>query len=447
MTIPSSKHSTDIGRLLDEGPWTPMQKLVVVLVAVAIILDGFDGQLIGFAIPVMIKEWGVTRSDFGPVIAAGLVGMAIGSASAGLIADRFGRRYVLIASVVLFGIATSLIGLSQNVIDLGIFRLIAGIGIGGALPTSTTMTAEYTPASHRTMAITATIVCVPLGGALAGVFSSFAIPLLGWRGMFFIGGLLPLALSVVLLVMLPESPRFLSRIPSRWTDLRHLLVRMSRPVNKDASFTDVSELDAGQREGFSSLFKRGRLRDTILIWTAFFLNLLAVYTAFSWLPAMLVSEGLDLSVAGHGLTYYNFGGILGALLCAWAITRFGSRWPLVLCCAGGALSAFALLFLDIAQNTTLLFLGFGIHGLFVNAVQSTMFALCAYVYPTSIRATGTAAALFVGRFGSIFSAFAGAGVISFGGASAYLTMLGIALLGVLISLMMVSRHIPAMTRS
>lgn len=209
------QRTVDIGRILDDGPWTTMQKVVVVLAALSIVADGFDGQLIGFAIPLIIKEWGVTRADFAPVVASGLIGMGIGSACAGLFADRFGRRLAVIGSVLVFSLATCAIGFSQNLWTIAALRFVAGLGIGGALPTSTTMTAEYTPARSRTMAITATIVCVPLGGMLAGVFAGFILPAFGWRALFWFGGMLPLVLALVLFLRLPESPRFLAHHHAR----------------------------------------------------------------------------------------------------------------------------------------------------------------------------------------------------------------------------------------
>src|SRR6185437_9379105 len=166
----------DIGRVLDDGPFTLIQKIVVLLAALSIVVDGFDSQLIGFAIPVLIKEWGIARSAFVPVLAAGLIGMGIGSACAGLFADRFGRRWAVIGSVLLFGAATCGISFAPDIGTMAVLRLIAGLGIGGALPSSTTMTAEYTPARSRTLAITATIVCVPLGGMIAGLFAHVILP-------------------------------------------------------------------------------------------------------------------------------------------------------------------------------------------------------------------------------------------------------------------------------
>lgn len=432
----------DIGRVLDEGTFTGFQKMVVILAALSIVMDGFDGQLIGFAIPSLIKEWGVTRNAFAPAVAAGLVGMGLGSAFAGLFADRFGRRLAIIGSVFVFGIATSLISLSPDITTIAILRFFAGLGIGGALPVSTTITAEFSPARIRTFAVTATIVCVPLGGMLAGLFANLVLPHYGWRGLFLLGGMLPVAFSVLLWFCIPESPRYLARQPDRWDELRSLLARMSRTISAGMRFTDAREQDSRPKAGFGALFAEGRARDTIAIWLAFFMNLLAVYSAFSWLPTMLAGEGLSPSVAANGLTAYNIGGVFGALLCAVVIGRFGSRVPMLLCCLAAAGTAFALRSLDVSSQTTLLVAGIGLHGLFVNAVQCTMYALCAYIYPTQVRATGTAGALAFGRLGAILSAFAGAIVITQGGASGYLAMLGGAMLFVFVTLLMVSKHIP-----
>ncbi|MBS0542932.1 MAG: MFS transporter, partial [Proteobacteria bacterium] len=386
------------------------------------------------------------RTAFAPAVAAGLVGMAVGSASAGLVADRIGRRLVLVASVFLFGAATCAIGFAPDVATIAALRFVAGLGIGGALPSASTMTAEFTPAHRRTLAVTATIVCYPLGGMLAGLFATAILPLLGWRGLFWIGGALPVAYSMLLLTALPESPRYLARRQPRWPELRRLLARMARPARPDTAFVDAVEQVAEQRAGFGSLFEASRVRDTLAIWGGFFMVMLATYSAFSWLPTMLAAEGLPMTLASSGLTAYNLGGVLGALGCALAITRFGSRRALIVCCIGAALSAFALKGIDIAQNTSWLMLGLGLHGMFVNAVQAPMYALCAYVYPTIVRATGTASALSFGRLGAILSSFAGAAVITAGGASAYLSLLGFAMVFALVALAIVKRHIPGRAR-
>jgi len=182
----------DVSRAIDDGVITNVQKMAYLLAALAIVMDGFDGQMIGYAIPAIIKEWGIARSAFSFAVATGLMGMAIGSLSAGVLSDRFGRKPVLIASILLFGSATVTIGLAPDVTAIAIIRFFAGLGIGAALPAATTLTAEFIPLRTRTMAVITACVCYPLGGMLAGLAAGQILPVFGWRVFFFIGGSLPI---------------------------------------------------------------------------------------------------------------------------------------------------------------------------------------------------------------------------------------------------------------
>ena len=445
----TSPARVDIGQTLDYGPFTALQKWVVFLAALAIVLDGFDGQLIGFAIPLIIKEWGITKAAFAPAVAAGLVGMAVGMALAGVVADRIGRRLVLSSSVLLFGLATIAIGFSPDVLTIIVLRFVAGLGIGGALPSSSTMTAEYSPARARTLAVTITIVCFPLGGMLAGIFAGVVLPIHGWRGLFWIGGAIPVLASLVMFAVLPESPRFLAHHRARWPELVKLLGRMERATPAGTEFADATEgvtTVSGKKGGFRTLFSPAYARDMIGLSLAFFMVVLALYTAFSWLPTMLTNEGIPVTVASQGLTAYNLGGVIGALLCALFINRFGSRWPMVFACLLAGASAFAMMGLNVQNNVSMLIFGFGIHGLFVNAAQVSLYALCAYVFATEVRATGTATALAVGRIGGILSAFTGAAVITASGADGYLATLAGAMICAALALLIVRRHIPPVSR-
>ena len=442
MSSPSAAQSLDVGHTLDHGPFSTLQKIVVTMAALSIILDGFDGQLIGFAIPVIMKEWGLQRSAFAPAVASGLLGMAVGSMFAGYVADRLGRRMVVIGSVLLFGGTTIGIGFSHDITTITLLRFIAGLGIGGVLPSASTLSAEFAPLRYRTLAVTATIVSYPLGGMLAGLFAAWILPTLGWRAMFWIGGTLPILYALLLLVKLPESPRYMSRNEAHWPRLRALLNRMERPVDPHTRFSDSVEQASEQRAaGLSSLFRDGQARDTLAVWIGFFMVMFASYTAFSWLPSMLTAEGLPVSIASTGLTFYNLGGVIGALGFAWAISRFGSRWPLMLAAAGAAASALTLKGVNFQENAAVLMLGLGVHGFFVNSVQAPMYALCAYIYTTRIRATGTAAALSFGRLGAILSSFTGAAIITSSGANGYLNLLGVAMICAFVALASVKRHI------
>jgi AAHS family 4-hydroxybenzoate transporter-like MFS transporter len=447
-TTATGAHATfDIGHSLDHGPFSPLQKLIYALAAFALILDGFDGQMIGFAIPAIIKEWGITRGAFSTAVAAGLFGMAVGGISAGVIADRIGRRTVLIGSVFLFGACTFLIGFAPDVTAITIIRFFAGLGIGAALPTATTLTAEYTPLRLRTLAVTLTVICYPLGGMLAGLFASSILPVYGWRYLFWVGGLLPVIYSVVLWFTLKESPRYLAGRSDKWPQLRILLSKMSRSIASDAEFYDSKEQGQTQRASFSALFSEGRARDTLGLCVCFFMTLLSIYSAFSWLPTMLTTEGLSPSLASMGLTAYNLGGVIGAIICALAISRLGSRWPMIIFCALAAGSALLLKSVNISEHTQGFLLGLGVHGMFINAVQCSSYALCAHIYPTVMRVTGTATALSFGRFGAILSSFVGAAMITSGGSDSYLNLLGGSMVFSLLALVMIRNHIPAVRRN
>jgi AAHS family 4-hydroxybenzoate transporter-like MFS transporter len=439
-TAPAAGASLDVTNAIDGGHFTGLQKLTYLLAALAIIVDGFDGQMIGYAIPLIMKEWGVTRAAFSVAVASGLAGMAIGSLSAGVLADKLGRKPVLIASILLFGISTMLIGQAGDVTAIALIRFFAGLGIGAALPAATTLTAEYIPLRFRTMAVTTAIVCYPAGGMLAGLAAAQILPSQGWRAFFLFGGAMAVAYAVFLIFALRESPKYLARLPSRWEELRALMAKMAHEVAHIREFTD-GLIESSRRGSIAELFRQGRAHDTSWMWLAFFMIQLSIYTAYSWLPTMLTTEGLSPALAGMGLTAYNFGGIFGAVLCAAAINRYGSRWPMIFWAAMSAVTAMGLKLVPITEAADTFLWGLGLHGLFVTALQCSMFALCAHIYPTTIRTTGAASAMAFGRIGAFTSAFAGAAMITAGGASAYLNLLGGSMLVTMLGLAMVRGHI------
>ncbi len=184
----SASEPVDIGRVLDAGHWGGFQKFVVALAALAIVFDGVDIQVLGVAIPALMKDWGFARSAFAPVIALGLAGMACGSVIGGIIGDRFGRRRALIGSVLTLGILTALSAHATGLASLTILRFIAGLGFGGALPNASALSSEYVPQRYRPFAITLTIVCVPLGASIAGLVAAQVLAARGWPALFTLGG-------------------------------------------------------------------------------------------------------------------------------------------------------------------------------------------------------------------------------------------------------------------
>jgi AAHS family 4-hydroxybenzoate transporter-like MFS transporter len=299
------------------------------------------------------------------------------------------------------------------------------------------------PARHRAFAVTATIVCVPLGATLAGLLAIPMLPALGWRGLFAIGGVTSLAVAAALIRWLPESPRFLARHPARRDRLIDVLRRLGHDVPAGAEFTDPGERHVG-RASFGALFVRESAVDTIALWSAFFFCLLAVYSGFNWIPSMLTGAGLDATVANAGITAYNLGGVIGALGGGLAIRHFGSRPTMMGMAAAAAAVAMGLSAMTLSPGMPAapIVAVLGLAGALINAVQVTMYALAANVYSTAIRATGVGTATSVGRLGAILSTYAGASALELGGHTSFFVLVAAAMAAVCVSLAFVRHHIP-----
>lgn len=446
------KHVLDAGRLIDEGPWSRYQKLLVVGIALAIVVDGLDNQLLPNAIPVLITEWGMPRAAFTSALAIGPFGMMIGGLLGGLAGDRFGRRPTLITCVVLFGVLTCVMALVGSIGALSVLRLLAGIGLGGAMPNAATLSSEYVPTRQRAFAVTATIVCIPLGGALAGEIAALVIPVSGWRALFVVGGGLAIVIGGLLWRLVPESPKFLARNPQRWPELTEILRRSGQNVPDGAAFVvpeeSVASSTLSQRVG--SLFSKGFARDTLALWASFFFGLMVNYVIILLLPALLTSAsvGFTQPAASRALAVSNYGGIAGALLGAIVLQRIGSRIAMLGMCVAAIVCGVVLsgTTLDPA-NTFGFLLVLLLAGALINGVQTTMYALAAHVYPTSIRSTGVGTAVAVGRIGNVLAAYAGSLAIDRGGASSFFLLWSILMAVVFVTLACIRRHVPGTMRA
>src|SRR5262245_13616148 len=338
MAAVTSVQTIDVGSTLDNSPWTPYQKLLIAATASTIIFDGLDNQLLNAALPALMREWSLTRPAFVPAQTAGMIGMMIGGALGGIAGDRLGRRIALLGSVVAFGLLTMLVPLAGGVGALTVLRFFAGFGLGGAMPNAAALSSEYVPKRKRPFAVTLTVVCIPLGGSLAGLIGGWVLPRFGWRGLFFVGGLLPLLLTPILVKLLPESPRFLARLPERWPQLRAQLRRLGHHVPDDARFADVTE-QAIAKVSVRELLVPAYRRDTFALSASYFFCLLSVYMGVTWVPSVLTGAGFTVGTASYGLTAFNFGGVVGAILGAILIMRLGSRLTMLVMTAGVVLGA------------------------------------------------------------------------------------------------------------
>lgn len=435
---------------IDGRPLGSFQIWAVLMIAATVVLDGLDNQMLGLAAPSIIAEWGVRREDLGTVFALAFVGMAIGTLAAGSFSDRFGRRWSLLAGTGIFGVATLATGFSIEFWQVAVLKVVAGIGLGGVPGTATAMIAEFTPARWRSVAVTFGVVCVSIGGIIGGIAAALIVPTLGWRWLFYIGGVATICFVVFLWFVLPESPRFLATRPDRRAQLERLLIRMGLSPDDARDSEEVADPLSEQPRlaPISALFRGSMRRDTLALSIAMFAGMFMIYLMFNWAPTLLFSVGFDLGTASLGLTSFNLGGTMGAMIASLAIIRFGSRPVLILMALTGACVCgfLALMPMGTGMDTLPVLAGLIALGLFASAAQSAMFAVGAHAFPTELRGRGLGVMGAAGRVGAIVSALAGAILIGAGNDGFFGALAGLMLINAL-GFMAIRGHVPRIVRS
>jgi AAHS family 4-hydroxybenzoate transporter-like MFS transporter len=287
----------------------------------------------------------LSAGAFGVIFAAGLLGLTIGAFVLGPIADRLGRKIVILGSTCAFGILALLTAMADSMTQLLVYRLLTGIGLGGALPNLIALTNEYVPNRLKSTLVMLMYCGFPLGATIGGLLSVPLIEHLGWRSVFIFGGLAPLLLLPVLIFRLPESIRFLAMRPGAGKKVARIIAKIDRSASAEAFISSI-RLEArppasDARFPALALFAEGRGRTTFLLWSAFFLNLLVMYFLVNWLPSLLTRSGLALSYAIFSTALLNLGGVVGAIVLGRLLDK---RDPyLILGCAYAASACFIAL--------------------------------------------------------------------------------------------------------
>jgi AAHS family 4-hydroxybenzoate transporter-like MFS transporter len=434
---------TDISRTIDAGAWSGYQKLAVVIAALAIILDGFANQALPASIPMLIKMWHVKRDVFNVVSTAGYVGMMVGTILFGIVGDKIGRRPTLMSCVLLFALPTIAISFVGDANTMAVLRLIGGMGLGGCMPNAAALLAELTPARYRPMAVTSGIVGIPIGGTLGGFLAS-AVPAEHWQNLYLMAGLVPVAIAAIMFFILPESPRFLAVREGRKADLVKLMAKFGNPIDPNLPAVDSLDKPAKIKVGVGALFSKEYAQDTVGLWGAMFFTLLSVYGVINWLPAILGAAHYPGPMTGTGLMWFNIGGIVAALGGAACFNRFGSKLSLAVLCIGAIASSAWLYFIPLDPNASpvTLLAALCLQGGFINAVQTTMYALAAFVYVTEMRGAGVGWAVGFGRIGSIVSPMVGSYLIDAFGPHAFFGGFGVTMCISLLSLLLIRKHMP-----
>lgn len=404
----------DVQKLIDTGRFSGYQFLVAFLCFVIIAIDGFDTAIIGFIAPSLTTEWGLSPAQLAPLLAAGLVGLAVGSFVAGPLGDRIGRKVVLVLSVLFFGIWTLASAYADTLFTLTLFRFLTGLGLGGAMPNAITLTSEYSPQRSKSIVVTIMFCGFTLGSGLGGLLAAQMIPDYGWRSVLLLGGYVPIVCAFLLWFLLPESVRFLVLRRPDGAKIAAILRRIApgTPVPAGVSFFIPEPPAASKRSPVAQLFAPQLSFGTLALWAAFFMSLLVVYLLTNWLPTLFKDAGFPLAKAALVAAMYQVGGTVGAIAIGAMMDRYNPYKVL----GFSYLASIVFIALIGFLYTDLLVLNLAVAGVgfCISGSQVGANALAASFYPTSNRVTGVSWALGVGRCGAILGSLMGGALLGAG---------------------------------
>lgn len=400
----------DVPQWIDRQKLSSFQIVVAVICGIAVLLDGFDAQIIGFVAPAVIAEFKIPSQALAKVFSAGLFGILVGCLFLAPLADWLGRRWIMIVSVFVFAVATLATAWVSDLDELLILRFVTGVGLGACMPNALALTSEYAPTRMRGALTAWMFTGFSVGAFLGGILAAQIIPVLGWRSVFAIGGLLPLVLCLVMIFVLPESVRHLAAKNAPAGRVGALLARIHADpqISANARFFISEEHSPGFT--LPHLFKEGRGSGTILLWIMFFLMLFDVFLLASWTPTVLIGAGLSREQAVYAGATQQAGSVLATILLGPLFDKLGfyrTLVPLLLAAAVGVV-VMGLAGTNLALvDTAAFFAGAGVMG-----GQTSLIVLAGAYYPTFIRATGVGWGLGIGRTGAIVGPLVGGAMLA-----------------------------------
>ena len=406
--LSDSRRALTVNEIIDERPVSTFQATTILSCGLVLLLDGFDTQAMGFLVPPIAEELGVPLSAFGTVLSAGLFGLMLGAMGSGPIADRWGRKWAIIVSAFVFGGFSLLTPQADTIGELVLLRFLTGLGLGGAMPNVVSLASEYAP--KRLQPILVTLIFVGMGGGavLASLVGGALIPIWGWRSVFYVGGILPIVLALVLIKTLPESVRFLTEKGGDPVRIRAIVRRIAPELAEAPIAATIPDRHTGV--AVRHLFTEGRAAGTLLLWIPFFMNLLILYFILSWLPSLLRQAGMPVTAGITAVMSFSLGGIVGTILQGPLMKALGV-FPAILCEFVISLALVVTASLIFANFPVMMTVTF-VLGISVQGAQAGMNALSAMYYPTVIRSTGVGWALGIGRIGSIIGPIIGGFMLS-----------------------------------
>ncbi|HKV74647.1 MAG TPA: MFS transporter [Gemmatimonadales bacterium] len=389
----------DIPAVIDRRPIGSFQLAIFIILGVTVIMDGFDVQAMGFVAPAIIRDLGVNKTEMGPVFGAGLIGMLVGSLALSVVADRLGRRPVLIGATLFFAAAMLATSQAGTLNELKGLRFLTGCGLGAIMPNAVALACEYAPRRRRVTLMILVSCGLTMGAVVGGLVSTALIPRYGWPSVFYVGGVVPLVAAALMVRFLPESLQFLALRGGSNERIGRSLARIDPGIEFGPATTFAAAETADRGVSFINLLREGRARTTVLLWAVNFLNLFNLYFLANWLPTIATDAGMSSSRALLLGTTLQIGGVIGALALGPMIEAAGYRWILVP--LYGITTVTIALIGQPGLMTATLFLVVLVSGIGIIGSQPALNALAASYYPTDLRSTGVGWALGIGRVGAI----------------------------------------------
>lgn len=392
----------DVSRLIEEQKIGRFAFMLILCTWAVMFTDGYELAAMSYAAPALIRSWHIARAELGPVFAVNLVGIMIGSFVFGYVGDRFGRKRAIVFGTLLYGGLTLVTAWATTLDQLFYLRLLAGVGIGGAVPNAFVLVSEFAPKRQRATWVTVMFTGYTLGASFGGVVSASLIPRFGWQVVFWLGGFVPLAIVPWLYLVMPESLRYLI-LQSRGRErlMRHI-VRISKQLRNGLEVTPHTRFSLSDESGVARFSPRllfsGRLRSiTPVLWLAYIANSMALFFLQNWLPVLIEAVGVKSQQAALVSSMFPLGGTVGALVLMRLVDRRGAVLITILPLVGFPIVAT----LGMGMTATLLFYAVFAVGFCVAGTQAGLNAVASMVYPTAYRAKGTGTALGVAKIGSI----------------------------------------------
>ncbi len=398
MPDPSSSSSSAEARL-ESQRLGPLQLRVAFICMLAQMFDGYDITSIGMAVPSLSAAWHIPGPAFANTFVMSSVGIMVGALLSGPAGDRLGRKPVLIVSLMFLTVSSIACVYATSIPQLIAWRFVTGIGIGGIMPATVALTSDYVPERLRAPIVMVIFTGNPLGGFLGGQAIAQLLPHFGWQVIFWMGGLLPLALIPVMLFWLPESPRFLLTRPHMTTRTERLLQTLNIEPSAATGGYASHEVDVARGNPVAGLFRDGLATTTVFVWILYFANLLSIYLISYWLPTVLNLSGLSPADSVFAASLMSAGPLLSVFAMAPLSRHFGPQRVLAVMLSTGVVVIAAVGLANLAHD--LLLLAIFLMGCCTVGSMTGINGMTAALYPARVRTTGMGWALGIGRLGGI----------------------------------------------